>query len=117
MVKIADQVNSFDAVYPRSLAAASTLHAQAGFSDQQGVTPGVRIKRWRRARCKSLRPHSPQLSHANSGVPTSSQLSQIAERNPDAVVDVVKAAFSIDDKYLSFYSSEGDPGPHHRLPS
>ncbi len=40
---IADRVNSFDAVYPTSLAAASPrTHRLA--SDQQGVTPGVRIK-------------------------------------------------------------------------
>jgi len=110
MVKIADQVNSFDAVYSEVFGGRFTLHAQAGFSDQQGVTPGVRIKVGDEpANLYDHIRHSARMHRFfNSGVSDIFPAEPTAERNPDAVVDVVKAAFSIDDKYLSFYSSEGD---------
>ncbi len=43
MVKIADQVNSFD-VYSGGLFEAASPCTHRLLSDQQGVTPGVRIK-------------------------------------------------------------------------
>ncbi len=64
MVKIADQVSSFDAVYSECLAAA-TLHTQAGFSDQQGVTP---VSASRLATSLQISTTFMALACANSGV-------------------------------------------------
>ena len=101
---------SFDAVYSEVFGGRFTLHAQAGFSDQKGVTPGVRIKVGDEpANLYDHIRHSARMHRFfNSGVSDIFPAEPTAERNPDAVIDVVKAAFSINDKYLSFYSSEGD---------
>ncbi len=118
MVEIADQV-SFDAVYPRSLAAASPCTHRLAFLRPAGRYPRCLASRLATSLQISTTIPPQRSAHrffkcGRSGIfpaePT-------AERNPDAVVDVVKAAFSIDDKYLSFYSSEGDLSAHGFLAS
>lgn len=110
MQKIYDQVNEFDAVYSEVAGGRFTLHAQAGFSDQVGVTPGVRVKVGDEP--EVLYDHIRQAASLhrffNAGVSDIFPVEPTAEKNPDALLDVIKAAFSIDDKYLSFYSSDGD---------
>ncbi len=103
MVKIADQVSSFDAVSP---GAGGHHPAHRLLLRPAGRYPRCPHQGWRRA-CKSLRPFATLACTASSTVasPDIFPAELTAERNPDAVVDVVKAAFSIDDRYLSFYRS------------
>ncbi len=91
MVKIADQVNSFDAVYLRSL---RPLHpARTGWllRPAGALPPGVRIKVGDEP--ANLRPHSQRRMHRffNSGVSDIFPAEQPLSATCDAVVDVVKA--------------------------
>lgn len=110
MEKIYQQVMDFDAVYSEVSGGRFTLHAQAGFSDQQGVTPGVRIKVGDEPKVfyDHIRQAARMHRFFNAGVSDIFPVEPTAEKNPNALLDVTKAAFSIGDKYLSFYSSDSD---------
>lgn len=108
--RIYDQVMEFPAVYNEVSGGRFTLHAQAGFSDQQGVTPGVRIKVGDEPEVfyDHIRQAAGMHKYFNAGVSDIFPVEPTAGKNPEAILDVIKGAFSIDDKYLSFYSSDGD---------
>ena len=108
--RIYDQVMQFDAVYSEVADGRFTLHAQAGFADQVGVTPGVRIKVGDEPEVfyDHIRQCASMHKYFNAGVSDIFPVEPTAEKNPDAILDVIKGAFAIDDKYLSFYSSDSD---------
>ena len=108
--KVYDLVNGFDAVYSEAAVGRFTLHAQAGFGDQMGVTPGVRIKVGDEPKVfyDHIRQAASLHKYFNAGVSDIFPVDPTAEGNPDAILDVIKAAFAIGDKYLSFYSSDSD---------
>ena len=108
--RIYDQVNQFDAVYSEVAGGRFTLHAQAGFADQVGITPGVRIKVGDEPEVfyDHIRQCASMHKYFNAGVSDIFPVEPTAEKNPDAILDVIKGAFAIDDKYLSFYSSDSD---------
>ncbi|WP_428378770.1 YjjI family glycine radical enzyme [Olsenella sp. Marseille-QA0557] len=108
--KIYDQVNEFDAVYSEVAGGRFTLHAQAGFADQVGITPGVRIKVGDEPEVfyDHIRQCASMHKYFNAGVSDIFPVEPTAEKNPEAILDVIKGAFAIDDKYLSFYSSDSD---------
>lgn len=110
MTKVYAQVSDFPAVYSEVAGNRFTLHAQAGFADQVGITPGVRIKVGDEPEVfyDHLRHSARMHRFFNSGVSDIFPVEPTAKSNPDAVLDVIKGAFALDDKYLSFYSSEGD---------
>lgn len=108
--KVYDLVNGFDAVYSEAAVGRFTLHAQAGFGDQMGVTPGVRIKVGDEPKVfyDHIRQAASLHKYFNAGVSDIFPVEPTAKGNPDAILDVIKAAFAIGDKYLSFYSSASD---------
>lgn len=110
MCQVYKQVLEFPAVYSEVSGNRFTLHAQAGFSDMPGVTPGVRIKVGDEPEVfyDHIRHSARMHRFFNAGVSDIFPVEPTAKSNPDAVLDVVKGAFAIDDKYLSFYSSNGD---------
>lgn len=108
--RVYDQVNNFDAVYNEVSGGRFTLHAQAGFADQVGITPGVRIKVGDEPEVfyDHIRQCASMHKYFNAGVSDIFPVEPTAEKNPDAILDVIKGAFAIDDKYLSFYASNSD---------
>ena len=110
MRKVVAQVGEFPAVYSEASGGHYTVHAQGGFGDQPGVTPGVRLKVGDEPAVlfDHIRMEAPMHRFFNSGVSDIFPAEPTARNNPDALLDVIKGAFSIGDKYLSFYSSDGD---------
>lgn len=110
MSKIYEEAYSRDALYSEVVHNKFTLHAQAGFADMQGVTPGVRIRVGDEPEVffDHLRHSARMHRFFNSGVSDIFPVEPTAKRNPDAILDVIKGAFALDDKYMSFYSSESD---------
>lgn len=110
MCRVKAQNDAFDALYSEASDGHFTLHAQGGFSDQLGVTPGVRIKVGDEPDVlfDHIRMEAPMHRFFNSGVSDIFPAESTARNNPDALLDVIKGAFSIGDKYLSFYASDGD---------
>ena len=110
MQQVYKQVMEFPAVYSEASGGHYTIHAQGGFSDQPGVTPGVRLKVGDEPEVlfDHIRMEAPMHRFFDSGVSDIFPAEPTAKNNPDALLDVIKAAFSIGDKYLSFYSSDGD---------
>lgn len=101
---------AYDAPYSEVGGGHFLMHAQAGFADQQGVTPGVRIKVGDEPEVlfDHLRHSARMHRFFPTGVSDIFPVEPTAEQNPDAIVDVVKGAFAADDKYLSFYASDSD---------
>ena len=110
MERVCSQVAGFDAVYSEVAGGHFLMHAQAGFSDQKGVTPGVRIRVGEEPESlfDHIRMQARMHRFFNTGVSDIFPIEPTAKGNPDALLDVVKGAFALDDKYLSFYSSDSD---------
>lgn len=110
MQKVYEGVYKEDAVYSEVVGNKFTLHAQAGFADMPGVTPGVRIRVGEEPEVffDHLRHSARMHRFFNSGVSDIFPVEPTAIKNPDALLDVIKGAFAFDDKYMSFYASDGD---------
>ncbi|MBQ9059138.1 MAG: YjjI family glycine radical enzyme [Atopobiaceae bacterium] len=110
MQKVSEQVNAFDAVYSEIGNGRFMLHAQAGFGDQLESTPGVRIRVGEEPELffDHLRHSARMHRFFTAGVSDIFPVEPTASQNPDALLDVVKGAFALDDKYLSFYASDSD---------
>lgn len=110
MAKISRLVSEHPAPFSPVAHGRYLLHAQGGLAQQQGVTPGVRIKVGDEPRVlfDHIR-HSARFHRFfPTGVSDIFPVESTARENPEAILDLVKGAFSIGDKYLSFYSSDGD---------
>ena len=85
------------------------LHAQAGLATD-GVTSGVRIKVGDEP--ENLLDHFRHSARFHRFFPTGCSdifpFDTTAERNPAALLDIVKGAFSLGDKYCAFYGSDSD---------
>lgn len=86
-----------------------TLHAQVGIDSDAGISPGARIA------IGSELPLYAHLTHCGkvhpfftSGVGDIFPFDATAQRNPAAVVDVIKGGFSQGMRYFSTYSSDSD---------
>lgn len=110
MTKVYELVSPYEAHYSEVAGNRFALHAQAGFSDMPGVTPGVRIKVGDEPEVfyDHIRHSARMHRFFTAGVSDIFPVEPTAKNNPDAVIDVVKGAFAIDDKYLSFYGSDSD---------
>lgn len=110
MQRIEAQVKDFDAVYSEAGGGHFMLHAQAGFGDQLESTPGVRIRVGSEPEVffDHLRHSARMHRFFNAGVTDIFPVEPTAAQNVDALLDVVKGAFAIDDSYLSFYPSDSD---------
>ncbi len=115
---LADQIMQiiadFTAVFPAKYSEVANghflLHAQAGLSTDEGVTSGVRITVGDEP--QNLHDHLRHSARFHRFFPTGCSdifpFDQTAERNPAALLDMVKGAFSIGDKYCAFYGADGD---------
>jgi YjjI family glycine radical enzyme len=110
MQKIADFTASFPAVYSEIAGDRFLLHAQAGLATDEGVTSGVRITVGDEP--DNLLDHLRHSARFHRFFPTGCSdifpFDRTAERNPDGLLDIIKGAFSIGDKYCAFYAADGD---------
>jgi len=85
------------------------LHGQVGISTDIGVTPNVRVP-------VGEEPPMPQhlavtarmQKYFNGGVGELFPFDNTAKRNPQAVLDIIKGAFSQNMRYISYYSNDAD---------
>lgn len=110
MTYIADFVAHFPAVYSEVSGGHFYLHAQAGISTDVGVTSGVRITVGDEP--ANLLDHLRHSARFHRFFPTGCSdifpFDSTAERNPAGLLDIVKGAFAIGDKYCAFYGADGD---------
>ena len=107
---IQDFVAHFDAKYSEIGHGHFLLHAQAGLATDVGVTSGVRITVGDEP--ENLLDHLRHSARFHRFFPTGCSdifpFDTTAERNPGGLLDIVKGAFSIGDKYCAFYGADGD---------
>lgn len=110
MGKVTAQVLDFPAVYSEIGGGRYLMHAQAGFGDQLESTPGVRIRVGDEPEVfyDHIRHSARMHRFFTAGVSDIFPVEPTAAGNLDALLDVVKGAFAIGDKYLSFYPSDSD---------
>ena len=86
------------------------LHAQAGLSTDVGVTSGVRIIVGDEPEnlLDHLRHSCKMHKYFTAGCSDIFPFETTVLRNVDALLDIVKGAFELGDKYLAFYGSDGD---------
>jgi YjjI family glycine radical enzyme len=103
-------VGDFSAVYSQLTGNRYLLHAQAGLAPQKGVTPGVRIVVGDEP--DNVMDHIRHSARFHRFFPTGVSdifpVESTARDNPGAILDLVKGAFALNDKYLSFYTADGD---------
>ncbi|SBW10728.1 conserved hypothetical protein [uncultured Eubacteriales bacterium] len=107
---ISDFAASYPAKYSEVAGGHFLLHAQAGLSDDVGVTSGVRITVGDEP--ANIHNHLRHSARFHKFFPTGCSdifpFDSTAERNPAALLDLVKGAFSLGDKYCAFYGAQGD---------
>lgn len=107
---ISDFVSKFPAKYSEIAGGHFLLHAQAGLATDEGVTSGVRIVVGDEP--ANLLDHLRHSARFHRFFPTGCSdifpFDMTAERNPAGLLDIVKGAFSIGDKYCAFYGADGD---------
>lgn len=110
MTVISDFVASYPAKYSELAGGHFLLHAQAGLAQDVGVTSGVRIVVGDEP--KNLLDHLRHSARFHRFFPTGCSdifpFDITAQRNPAGLLDIVKGAFSIGDKYCAFYGADGD---------
>lgn len=85
------------------------LHAQVGVSDDVGITPGGRIPIGDEPELLThIRNFARVHRHCAAGCGEIFPFDETAKRNPLAILDIIKGAFSIGARYISFYSSDAD---------
>jgi len=86
------------------------LHAQVGIDTDHGITSGVRIPVGDEP--ESIYDHLRHSARYHRFIPTGCSdilpFDTTARRNPSAILDIVKGAFSLGHKYLAFYASDSD---------
>ncbi len=110
MQRIQTFTESLPAVYSKEAGDRLLLHAQAGLAPQVGVTPGVRIAVGDEPEniLEHIR-HSARFHRFfPTGVTDIFPVESTARNNPAAILDLVKGAFAMNDKYLSFYIADSD---------
>ncbi len=110
MTDIEHFVAEFPARYSEIAGGHFLLHAQAGLATDEGVTSGVRIVVGDEP--ENLLDHFRHSARFHAYFPTGCSdifpFDHTAERNPAALLDMVKGAFQIGDKYCAFYGADGD---------
>ncbi|MGB7605957.1 MAG: YjjI family glycine radical enzyme [Lutisporaceae bacterium] len=101
---------SYHAIYSEVADGHFLLHAQAGLSTDIGVTSGVRIVVGDEP--DNILDHLRHSARYHKFFPTGCSdifpFDTTARNNPAAILDIVKGAFSIGDKYIAIYAADGD---------
>ncbi|MDD6615546.1 MAG: YjjI family glycine radical enzyme [Lachnospiraceae bacterium] len=110
MTVISDFTKEYPALYSEIAGGHFLLHAQVGIDSDIGITSGVRIPVGDEP--DSMYDH---LKHSGrfqrffpTGVADIFAFDVTGRDNPGAVLDIVKGAFDVEDKYISFYASDSD---------
>jgi YjjI family glycine radical enzyme len=86
------------------------LHAQVGIDTDHGITSGIRIPVGDEP--ASIYDHLRHSSRFHRFIPTGCSdilpFDITGKQNPAAVLDIVKGAFSLGQKYIAFYASDSD---------
>lgn len=110
MDRVEELVNGYGALYSPLTGGRFLLHAQVGLDSDAGITSGVRIAIGHEPESFSdhLRHCARFHRYFAAGVGDIFPIAANAGQNPAALLDVVKGAFSIGVKYMSFYSADTD---------
>lgn len=85
------------------------LHAQVGVSEDKDCTPGGRIPVGAEPEMPiHLRQFAREHRHCVAGCGDIFPFDETAKRNPAAILDIIKGAFAVGVRYMSFYSSDAD---------
>lgn len=110
MTVIADYAAKSKALYSEVFEGHFALHAQVGIDSDHGITSGVRIPVG--AEPESMFDHLRHSARFHKFFPTGCadifSFDPTGRNNPAAVLDIVKGAFELGDKYISFYASDSD---------
>ncbi|WHY78161.1 YjjI family glycine radical enzyme [Neobacillus sp. WH10] len=110
MTIISDFAEQFPAVYSKISNGRFMLHAQVGMDYDLGITSGVRIPVG--DELKNVYDHLRHSSRFHRLITTGCgdifPFETTGRNNPGAILDIVKGAFSLGAKYISFYEENSD---------
>lgn len=110
MKVIADYAGTANALYSEVFDNHFALHAQVGIDSDHGITSGVRIPVGMEP--ELMYDHLRHSARFHKFFPTGCadifSFDPTGRNNPAAMLDIVKGAFSLGDKYISFYASDSD---------
>ena len=110
MQVIAEYAETSKALYSEGFHDHFALHAQVGIDSDHGITSGVRIPVGMEP--ERMYDHLRHSARFHRFFPTGCadifSFDPTGRNNPAAMLDIVKGAFSLGDKYISFYASDSD---------
>ena len=110
MQVIAEYAETSKALYSEVFHDHFALHAQVGIDSDHGITSGVRIPVGMEP--ERMDDHLRHSARFHRFFPTGCadifSFDPTGRNNPAAMLDIVKGAFSLGDKYISFYASDSD---------
>lgn len=110
MQVIAEYAETSKAFYSEVFHDHFALHAQVGIDSDHGITSGVRIPVGMEP--ERMYDHLRHSARFHRFFPTGCadifSFDPTGRNNPAAMLDIVKGAFSLGDKYISFYASDSD---------
>ena len=110
MQVIAEYAETSKALYSEVFHDHFALHAQVGIDSDHGITSGVRIAVGMEP--ERMYDHLRHSARFHRFFPTGCadifSFDPTGRNNPAAMLDIVKGAFSLGDKYISFYASDSD---------
>ena len=103
-------VNEYECPYCEIANHRLLLHAQVGIDTDYGITSGIRIPVGDEP--ESIYDHLRHSSRFHRFIPTGCSdilpFDITGKQNPAAVLDIIKGAFSLGQKYIAFYASDSD---------
>ena len=103
-------VNAYECPYCEIANHRLLLHAQVGIDSDHGITSGIRIPVGDEP--ESIYDHLRHSSRFHRYIPTGCSdilpFDITGKQNPAAILDIVKGAFSLGQKYIAFYASDSD---------
>ena len=110
MQVITDFVSRYECPYCEIASHRLLLHAQVGIDSDHGITSGIRIPVGDEP--ESIYDHLRHSARFHRFIPTGCSdilpFDITGKQNPAAVLDIVKGAFSLGQKYIAFYASDSD---------
>ncbi len=107
---IGDYAAAAQALYSEVFGNHFALHAQVGIDSDHGITSGIRIPVGMEP--ERMYDHLRHSARFHKFFPTGCadifSFDPTGRNNPAAMLDIVKGAFSLGDKYISFYASDSD---------